>query len=84
MSQFEQEDLWRSARGFAEDKVLAVLFERMTEKYIQSWATSAPDDEKTRNDSYFMVRAIASLRTELTALAAEPEVVKFNSRLKRK
>jgi len=63
MSHFEQEDLWRSARGFAEDKVLAVLFERMTEKYIQSWATSAPDDEKTRNDSYFMVRAIASLRT---------------------
>jgi hypothetical protein len=30
-----------------------------------------------------MVRAIASLRNELTALAAEPDVVKFNSRLKR-
>jgi hypothetical protein len=84
MSHFEQEDLWRSAKSFAEDKTLSVLFERMTEKYTQSWAASPPEDEKSRNDSYYMVRAIASLKTELTALAAEPDVVKFNSRLKRK
>jgi hypothetical protein len=80
---FEQEDLWRSAKGFVGDRVLEELFTRLTEKYTHSWSSSAPDDAQQRDDAYRMVRAIASLRNELTALAAEPDVVKFNSRLKR-
>jgi hypothetical protein len=80
---FEQEDLWRSAKGFVGDRVLEELFIRLTEKYTHSWSSSAPDDASKRDDAYHMVRAIASLRNELTALAAEPDVVKFNSRLKR-
>jgi hypothetical protein len=80
---FEQEDLWRSAKGFVGDRVLEELFTRLTEKYTHSWSSSAPDDVQQRDDAYRMVRAIASLRNELTALAAEPDVVKFNSRLKR-
>jgi hypothetical protein len=80
---FEQEDLWRSAKGFAGDRVLEELFNRLTQKYTHSWSSSAPDDAQQRDDAYRMVRAIASLRNELTALAAEPDVVKFNSRLKR-
>jgi len=80
---FEQEDLWRSAKGFVGDRVLEELFTRLTEKYTHVWSSSAPDADQQRDDAYRMVRAIASLRNELTALAAEPDVVKFNSRLKR-
>jgi hypothetical protein len=83
MSTYEQEELWRSAKAFAGDKLFNEIFERLTEKYIQTWATSDPGDAVVRDDAYHMVRAVASLRTELTALAAEPDVVKFNSRLKR-
>jgi hypothetical protein len=80
---FEQEDIWRSAKAFAGDRVLEELFTRLAQKYTHSWSSSAPDDAQQRDDAYRMVRAIASLRNELTALAAEPDVVKFNSRLKR-
>lgn len=80
---FEQEDLWRSAKAFAGDRVLEALFDRLTEKYTYAWSSSAPDAGQLRDDAYHMVRAIASLRNELTALAAEPDVVQFNSRLKR-
>jgi hypothetical protein len=80
---FEQEDLWRSAKGFVGDRVLEELFNRLTQTYMHSWSLSAPEDASKRDDAYHMVRAIASLRNELTALAAEPDVVKFNSRLKR-
>jgi hypothetical protein len=80
---FEQEDLWRSAKAFAGDRVLSVLFERLISKHKDSWASSDPGDTQQRDDAYQMVRAIVSLRDELTALAAEPDVVKFNSRLKR-
>ena len=80
---FEQEDLWRSAKAFAGDRVLEELFNRLTQKYTETWALSAPADAQERDDAYRMVRAIVSLRNELTALSAEPDVVKFNSRLKR-
>lgn len=83
MSSYEQEELWRAAKNFAGDKLFNEIFERLTERYIQIWATSNPVDADIRDDAYHMVRAVASLRTELTALAAEPDVVKFNSRLKR-
>jgi hypothetical protein len=83
MSTYEQEQLWRSAKAFAGDKLFDEILERLTQKYIQTWATSDPRDVDVRDDAYQMVRAVASLRTELTALAAEPDVVKFNSRLKR-
>jgi hypothetical protein len=83
MSSFEQEDLWRSAKAFAGDRVLTELFERLTQKYTHVWSSSAPDAAQQRDDAYRMVRAISSLRNELTALSAEPDVVKFNSRLKR-
>lgn len=80
---FEQEDLWRSAKAFAGDRVLTELLDRLTEKFTHVWSSSAPDEVQQRDDAYHMVRAITSLRNELTALAAEPDVVKFNSRLKR-
>lgn len=80
---FEQEDLWRSAKAFAGDRVLDALFDRLKDKYTHIWSSSAPDEDQKRDDAYRMVRAVASLKDELTALAAEPDVVKFNSRLKR-
>lgn len=80
---FEQEDLWRSAKAFAGDRVLTELFNRLSEKYTYIWSSSTPDEAQKRDDAYHMVRAVASLRDELTAMAAEPNVVKFNSRLKR-
>jgi len=58
------------------------LERRLEERMIYTWKASAPDASQARDDAYLMVRAIAELRNELTALAAEPTVDRFNRRLK--
>ena len=83
MSTFEQEDLWRSAKALASDKASNAVIDRLEQRYIDEWKLSDPDDLGGRDAAYFMIRAIAAFRAELIALASEPDVTRFNSRLKR-
>lgn len=82
MATFEQEELYREAQAFARSKVMEEVFRRLEERTIYAWRASAPDASLARDDAYRMVRAITELRNELTALAAEPTVDRFNRRLK--
>jgi len=83
MSSFEQEDLWRSAKALASDKATSTVLDRLEERYIDEWRQSDPEDMGGRDAAYFMVRAIAAFRGELNALASEPDITRFNNRLKR-
>jgi hypothetical protein len=83
MSTFEQEDLWRSAKALASDKSTSTVLDRLEERYIDEWRQSDPEDLGGRDAAYFMVRAIAAFRGELNALASEPDITRFNNRLKR-
>jgi hypothetical protein len=83
MSTFEQEDLWRSAKALASDKATSTVLDRLEERYIDEWRHSDPEDLGGRDAAYFMVRAIAAFRGELNALASEPDITRFNNRLKR-
>lgn len=82
MATFEQEELYREAQAFARSESMKEVFRRLEERMIYTWKASAPDASQARDDAYLMVRAIAELRNELTALAVEPTVDRFNRRLK--
>ena len=83
MSTFEQEELWRSAKALASDKAASSVLDRLEQRYIDEWKQSDPEDLGGRDVAFFMVRAINAFRAELIALASEPDVTRFNSRLKR-
>ena len=83
MSTFEQEELWRSAKALASDKAASSVLDRLEQRYIDEWKQSDPEDLGGRDVAFFMVRAITAFRAELIALASEPDVTRFNSRLKR-
>lgn len=83
MSTFEQEELWRSAKALVADKAASTVIDRLEQRYIDEWRQSDPEDLGGRDAAYFMVRAIAAFRAELTALASEPDITRFNTRLKR-
>lgn len=83
MSTFEQETLWIAAKGMAKDAAVKEVLRRLKEKAVDDWASSPPEAEAKRMDAYHMVRAITAFESELTALAAEPDVVRFNRRLRK-
>jgi hypothetical protein len=83
MSTFEQEDLWRSAKALASDKAASHVLDRLEQRFIDEWKQSDPEDLGGRDAAYFMVRSIAAFRAELNALASEPDITRFNNRLKR-
>ena len=83
MSTFEQEELWRSAKALASDKASNAVLDRLEQRFTDEWKQSDPEDLGGRDAAYFMVRSIAAFRAELIALASEPDITRFNSRLKR-
>lgn len=83
MATFEEEEVWRAAKALASDRVTSVVLTRLEERYTLEWKESAPTDKDARDDAYHMVRAVAAFRRELDALASEPDIARFNSRLKR-
>jgi hypothetical protein len=83
MSTFEQEELWRSAKALASDRATDAVLTRLEQRFVDDWKQSDPVDLEGRDAAYHMVRAIAAFRAELNALALEPDIARFNSRLKR-
>ncbi len=83
MATFEQEELWREAKAFAGSASFKEVMRMLEEKYTADWRLSEPDESRSRDDAYHMVRAIAALRDQLTMIASAPDVVQFNRRLKR-
>jgi len=83
VSTFEQETLWIAAKGMANDKAVQEVLRRLKERAVDDWASSPPEADAKRLDAYHMVRAITAFESELTALAAEPDVVRFNKRLRK-
>ena len=83
MSTHEQEQLWIAAKGLVKDASAKEVLKRLRENATDDWANSAPDAEAKRMEAYYMVRAIAAFEAELTALAAEPDLTRFNRRLRK-
>ena len=83
MTTHEQEELWRAAKALATDKATAAVLDRLDEKFTQDWKESEISDSQTRDGAYYMVRAVAAFRRELDSLASEPDIARFNNRLKR-
>ena len=79
---FEQDELYREAQTFVRGKVIEEIFARLERRTIEDWKRSDPASTQNRDDAYHLMRAISGLRTELTALAAEPTIDQFNRRLK--
>jgi len=79
----EKEDLWRAAKLLDGDKAVEEVFSRLEARYVEDWKGSAPDNERKRMEAYYMVRAIDAVRSELTALASEPDILHFNKRLRK-
>lgn len=82
MSTFEMEDLWREAKIFTQSKTADELFKRIERRVFDEWTNSPPEKYEERDAAYQLVRAVRALRTELAALASEPDVTAFNRRLK--
>lgn len=83
MSTFEQEELWREAKAFSGSASFREVMRLLEDRYTSDWKLSDPSDSQKRDDAFHMVRAITALRDELAAIAATPDVVQFNRRLKR-
>jgi hypothetical protein len=79
----EREELWRAAKLINGDKAVEEVFSRLEARFVEDWKGSAPDNEQKRVDAYYMVRAIGALKSELTALASEPDIMHFNRRLRK-
>ena len=83
MTTFEQEDLYRAAKALMNDRVTNEVLDRVIQRYVEMWQSSDIHDFDKRDDAYRMVRAVGDLRSELQALAAQPDVTAFNRRLTR-
>jgi hypothetical protein len=83
MASFEQDELWRAAKMLASDKAASAVLDRLEQRAVDEWKSSDPEDLGGRDVAFFMIRAITAFRAELIALASEPDVTRFNSRLKR-
>lgn len=83
MSTFEQETLWIAAKAMSSDRSVKEVLRRLKERAVGDWASSPPEADAKRLDAYHMVRAISAFESELSALAAEPDVVRFNRRLRK-
>ena len=79
----EREELWRAAKLINGDKAVEEVFSRLEARFVEDWKGSSPDNEQKRVDAYYMVRAIGALKSELTALASEPDIMHFNRRLRK-
>lgn len=83
MAGIEKEDIWRAAKLIDGDHAVHEVFSRIEARCVEDWKGSQPDNEAKRMEAYYMVRAIAALRSELTALASEPDIEQFNRRLRK-
>jgi len=83
MATFEQEELWREAKAFTNSAAFNEVMRLLDERYTSDWKLSEPEDSETRNDAYYMVRAITALKDQLAMIASAPDVAQFNRRLKR-
>lgn len=79
----EEVDLHRAAQALKNSIATKALFEALKKNYTDMWMSSDPDDSEARDEAYLMIRAIADLQGQIETLAAAPDVVAFNRRLKR-
>ena len=79
----EREGIWRAAKLLDGDHAVAEVFKSLEARFVDDWKGSAPENEQKRMEAYYMVRAINAVRSELTALASEPDILRFNRRLRK-
>jgi CRISPR/Cas system type I-B associated protein Csh2 (Cas7 group RAMP superfamily) len=79
----EKEELWRAAKLINGDHAVEEVFRRLEDRFVEDWKGSAPENEQKRMEAYYMVRAIGAVKSELTALASEPDILHFNKRLRK-
>lgn len=77
---YEREEVYRAAKALKSDRAFEELVKRLTEKYTNDWRTSALDDLPTREKSFLKILVLDELRSELDALASEPDVTAYNRR----
>lgn len=62
------------------DPVLNAVFQRLIDKYMESWRGSPPEQADTREHLHRMVNAVEALKRELQSVAANRKVAAFNNK----
>lgn len=76
----EQEALWRAAQSLTRDAATLEVFRRVDARYVEMWRAGVTVED--REAAHARVRALEDVRSELSAIAAEPTVTAFNRRLR--
>jgi predicted CopG family antitoxin len=77
---YEREEIYRAAKALKNDRAFDELVKRLVEKYTTDWRNSALDDLATREKAFLKILVLDELRSELDALASEPDVTAYNRR----
>lgn len=78
-----EQDLVREAQEFAKSDAVKELFKRLEEKYVYAWKVTGTKEKDTREDIFFMLKAIEALRDELEIVANSSRISQWNAKLHR-
>lgn len=79
---FDREEIYRAAKALKNDRGFEELIRRLVDNYINEWRSSALEDLSTREKAFLKILVLDELRSELDALASEPDVSARNHRTK--
>lgn len=69
------------AKSLLASSGISEIFQALEDKYTDAWKGSSHTDTASREDAYYMVRALNDLRVELATIAKSDEIRLYNSRL---
>jgi hypothetical protein len=68
-----QRELGIQAKQLLDSELLTAIFEGLKNSYIKGWAQSDKNDSKTREEQYFLLRALMDVREEMKIICQNGE-----------
>ena len=65
-----------SAEALIHSPVFSEAYENLEDKYITSWMSSNPDDDKKREQCYISLKVLSEIRLELESMINSGKIAK--------
>lgn len=69
------------AKSLLDAPGIVQIFQALEDRYTEAWKGSVHTDAATREDAYYMIRALLEIKNELQTIAKSEDIARFNSRL---
>lgn len=75
-------DFVRRVEEFAHSDEVEWVLDMVSDKYVEGWRTSPPDQANRREHLYRMVQAVEALKNEIRSITQEDIVTAYNKGLR--